>query len=83
MLVHEIGVLWALRPWKVVVGLWTSALILNWVILRLHRKIMLQLSRVSITIYENWVISIKLTKRSGSTMYMLYPWSSLLEVMYQ
>jgi hypothetical protein len=34
---------------------------------------MLQLSRVSITIYENWVISIKLTKRSGSTMYMLYP----------
>jgi hypothetical protein len=36
-----------------------------------------------VTACENWVISIKLMKRLGSTTYMLHPQSSLLEVSYQ
>jgi hypothetical protein len=36
-----------------------------------------------VAVCENWVISIKLTKRPDNTTYMLHPRSSLLEVTYQ
>ena len=37
---------------------------------------------LNVTIYETWVISSKLMKRSRSMTYMLHPWSRLLAVVY-